>query len=72
MGIVLHLGPSIAQEHYISYFRAGQNWMKANDETVTAVRWQTVVSKKAYILFYEQIYPPETKHSFSTKKKQQM
>ena len=55
MGIIVHLGPSISQGHYVSYFRAGGNWMKANDETVSAIRFQSVRRKKAYILFYEEI-----------------
>ena len=55
LGIIVHLGPSISQGHYVSYFRAGGNWMKANDETVSAIRFQSVRRKKAYILFYEEI-----------------
>ena len=55
MAIIVHLGPSISQGHYVSYFRAGGNWMKANDETVSAIRFQSVRRKKPYILFYEEI-----------------
>ena len=55
MGIVVHIGPSIAQGHYVAYFRAGESWIKANDHTVTAVLWRTVRRKKAYMLFYEQV-----------------
>ena len=55
MGIVVHIGPSIAQGHYISYFRAGESWIKADDNTLTAVLWRTVRRKKAYMLFYEQV-----------------
>ena len=55
MGVVVHIGPSIAQGHYVCYVRAGENWMKANDETVTTVRFKSVRRKKAYLLFYEQM-----------------
>ena len=55
MSIVVHIGPSIAQGHYVSYFRAGESWIKASDSTVTAVLWRTVRRKKAYMLFYEQL-----------------
>ena len=55
MGIVVHLGSSIASGHYIAYIRAGEKWFKMNDDTVSAVCWRTVRRKKAYLLFYEQI-----------------
>ena len=55
MGIVVHLGSSIASGHYIAYIRAGEKWFKMNDDTVIAVCWRTVRRKKAYLLFYEQI-----------------
>ena len=54
MGIVVHVGSSIAGGHYISYVRAGKNWFKTNDDTVSSVLWRTVRRKKAYMLFYEQ------------------
>ena len=52
MGFVVHIDPSIAQGHYVFYFRAGGNWMKANYETITTISFQYVHLKKAYILFY--------------------
>ena len=55
MGIVVHIGSSIAGGHYVAYVRAVENWFKMNDHIVSAVRWQTVRRKKAYLLFYEQI-----------------
>ena len=55
MGMVVHIGSSIAQGHYVSYVRARENWMKADDENVTGIRFRSVRRKKAYILFYEQI-----------------
>ena len=55
MGIVVHLGSSIASGHYIAYIRAGEKWFKMNDDTVSAVCWRTVRRKKAYLLFFEQI-----------------
>ena len=42
MGIVVHIGSSIANGHYMSYVRAGENWMKANDETVTSFRMYVI------------------------------
>ena len=54
MGIVVHTGSSIAQGHYVSYVRAGENWMKADDEIVTGICFESVRRKKAYILFYEE------------------
>ena len=55
VGVVVHIGASIAQGHYVCYVRAGEKWMKADDETVTAVRFKNVRRKKAYLLFYEQM-----------------
>ena len=55
MGMVVHIGSSIAQGHYVSFVRVGENWMRADDEIVTGIRFQNVRRKKAYILFYEQV-----------------
>ena len=54
-GIVVHIGPSIAQGHYVSYTRVGDNWIKANDETVTLIRFESVRRRKVYLLFYEEM-----------------
>ena len=55
MGMVVNIGSSIAQGHYVSFVRVGENWMRADDEIVTGIRFQNVRRKKAYILFYEQV-----------------
>ena len=54
-GLVIHKGNSIAQGHYVAYVRRGETWLKADDETVITVRWETVRRKKAYLLIYEQM-----------------
>ena len=54
-GLVIHKGSSIERGHYISYFGADEKWFKANDHSISIVRWQTVRRKQAYLLFYEQI-----------------
>ena len=54
-GMVIHKGNSIAQGHYFAYIRRGETWVKADDETVREVRWETARRKKAYLLFYEQM-----------------
>ena len=53
MGIIVHIGTSIQAGHYIAFIRAGEKWFKMNDHIVSAVQWQTVRTKKAYILFYD-------------------
>ena len=53
MGIVVHIGPSIAGGHYVAYVRGVENWFKMNDDTVSAVRWQTVRRKNAYLCFFK-------------------
>ena len=55
MGIIVHIGSTIAGGHYVSYIRVRESWFKMNDETISNVRWTTVRRKKAYMLFYEQI-----------------
>ena len=55
MGIVVHIGPSIASGHYIAYVRSEEKWFKMNDNIVSEVRWETVRSKEAYLIMYEQM-----------------
>ena len=51
-GIVCHIGPSISNGYYISYILAKEKWLKADDETIREVRYETVKREEAYLLFY--------------------
>ena len=52
-GIIIHSGSSIEEGHYFAYVRVDEKWFRISDDNVTAVRWQTVRRKKAYMLFYQ-------------------
>jgi hypothetical protein len=51
---VEHIGPSVAEGHYITWCRGkdGSTWWRADDHkvTVTDVTW--VLQRQAYLLFY--------------------
>jgi ubiquitin carboxyl-terminal hydrolase 4/11/15 len=57
--VVNHSG-SLSFGHYTAYARVGENeerpWYHFNDATVSHAREEDVVSKAAYILFYERIH----------------
>lgn len=56
VGLIVHQGASLSSGHYYSYCRAPSGfWLKCDDECVTQVKVETVLSEMsgAYILFYE-------------------
>ena len=52
-GMIRHRGVSIAAGHYIAYVLIDGEWYEADDEVMEHVSWPTVLSKQAYMLFYE-------------------
>jgi len=54
-GVVVHLGGGCGAGHYIAFVKAPNgSWYKMDDESVSQVGVQTVLSQKAYMLFYSQ------------------
>ena len=53
VGVLVHQGQSCASGHYLAYVKSGDEWFEANDSVVTKVDVATVMSQRAYILFYE-------------------
>ena len=51
-GIVCHRGSTITNGHYLSYILVEEKWLKADDETIREVRYETVKREEAYLLFY--------------------
>ena len=53
MGLIVHVGPSIASGHYIAYVLIEGIWYRANDIEIMEVTWQQLSRTKAYILVYQ-------------------
>ena len=51
-GILCHRGSTITNGHYLSYILVEEKWLKADDETIREVRYETVKREEAYLLFY--------------------
>ena len=54
-GIIVHKEETISSGHYIAYVREGTEWIEWNDQVGTYVTLETVLSQKAYILFFENL-----------------
>ena len=52
-GLIIHLGTSIANGHYVAYVLNQGIWYKADDKEIMQVTWQRVSRVKAYILVYQ-------------------
>ena len=52
-GLIIHLGSSIANGHYVAYVLNQGIWYKADDMEIMQVTWQRVSRVKAYILVYQ-------------------
>ncbi|XP_022951440.1 ubiquitin carboxyl-terminal hydrolase 16-like isoform X1 [Cucurbita moschata] len=59
-GVIVHLDVMNAafSGHYVCYIRNNQNkWFKIDDSTVTAVEFENVLTRGAYMLFYARCSP---------------
>jgi len=63
VAVLVHKGRSCDRGHYIAYVRKGQDWYLANDEVVTKVDVNEVLSSQAYVLVYE-VEGMKEKHNF--------
>ena len=52
-GVVKHIGENLGNGHYIACSRIGDAWFQFNDDRVTEIKPEAVVSSDAYVLFYE-------------------
>lgn len=53
--IIVHLGYSIHNGHYITYFRKNDQWFYANDIEIKQVSINEVLHQSAFLLFYENV-----------------
>ena len=63
VAVLVHKGRSCNRGHYIAYIRKGTEWYLANDEVVTKVNVDEVLSAQAYVLVYE-VEGMKEKHNF--------
>ena len=54
IGVINHYGGS-SFGHYTAYCLNGNQWCEYNDETVSKIRENNIVSSAAYVLFYKRI-----------------
>ena len=54
VGVVKHIGSTIGSGHYIAFCKLDGKWHEFNDKIVRPVDAKDVVSKDAYVLFYEE------------------
>lgn len=52
LGVIVHDGP-IDSGHYVCYSKRGDEWYLCDDESISKVDEEEVVSKQAYVLLYE-------------------
>ena len=50
--VLLHIGQTLEQGHYISFINEGEKWFECNDIAIREVCWETVSSQEVYLLFY--------------------
>jgi ubiquitin carboxyl-terminal hydrolase 36/42 len=50
--VIVHIGKSIGNGHYIAYIRSGEKWYRTSDEKVNICTIQEVLSQNSYLLFY--------------------
>jgi hypothetical protein len=53
VAVVVHVGQSIDNGHYIAYVRRGKRWYLADDRLIIECAIEDVLQQQAYILFYE-------------------
>ncbi|KAL7482347.1 hypothetical protein ACHAW6_008010 [Cyclotella cf. meneghiniana] len=63
VAVLVHRGRSCDCGHYFAYVRKGQDWYLANDDVVTKVDVDEVLSAQAYVLVYE-VEGMKEKHNF--------
>ena len=52
VSVIYHTGEEVNKGHYFTIMRVGENWMKFNDSTCSAVDPSEVITEQAYILMY--------------------
>jgi ubiquitin C-terminal hydrolase len=52
VGIGNHSG-NLLGGHYCAYCRSGSRWIKADDQTISDISWDSLVSSSAYYLVYQ-------------------
>jgi ubiquitin C-terminal hydrolase len=52
---VVHRGPTMTRGHYYTFFKIGEQWIKADDKppSLTNVTWKQCANEQAYLLLYE-------------------